>query len=260
LTPADELIAPADESVAIGNVALSRRRSFGSRHFSVLENTRAVNMLQIRIQRAFLFAAVCITATLGVAGSAQAVVYTGHWDPAYGPSFPSLGWEGDASFFIPNACLAGSGWIANTDPCAAGAMKVLSADVDFYNAADPSRAAVETLTFDPNVLVYKMFVAGHQLQAVSTDFLGPVQGFASIAGGGADYFDLKFLELETENVQLFQTVGHTDPICAFTGTPAGCGFSATRPTLVLIPVPEPNIAALMLGGLAFGWMARRRRR
>lgn len=217
-------------------------------------------MSQTRIRSALIYAAVCVAAVLGGAGPARAAIYTGNWDPLYGPAFPSLGWEGSATFFIPDACLSGSGWIANTDACAGGEMKVLSAEVDVYNASDPSRAVVEGLDFDPNVLVYKMRVDDNQLTGVSTDFLGPVPAFASIAGGGAYYFDLKFFEAVTENVQLFHTIGHTDPICAYTGTPEGCGFSATRPTMVLTAVPEPSTFALCLGGLVIGWRVRRRRR
>jgi len=137
------------------------------------------------------------------------------------------------------------------------------ANVSFYNIGDPLAMPVETLTFDPNVLVYKMHVGGNQLDGVSTDFLGPVQAFSSLAGGGVNYFDLKFLEAVTNNVQLFHTVGHTDPICAYTGVPAGCGISETSPTmtltLVTAPIPEPETYALYIAGLGAAWFAKRRR-
>ena len=108
-----------------------------------------------------------------------------------------------------------------------------------------------------------MHVGGNQLDGVSTDFLGPVQAFSSLAGGGVNYFDLKFLEAVTNNVQLFHTVGHTDPICAYTGVPAGCGISETSPTmtltLVTAPIPEPETYALYIAGLGAAWFAKRRR-
>lgn len=109
-----------------------------------------------------------------------------------------------------------------------------------------------------------MRVDDNQLTGVSTDFFGPVQAFASIAGGGNSYFDLKFFEKVTENVQLFRS--------CFTQSAAGtrlapttpsledCGVSATQPTMVFAPVPEPGSFALCLGGLVTGWMVRRRRR
>lgn len=220
-------------------------------------------MLQSRVTKSVLGAAIMVAAVLGGGAPAQAAVYTGEWDPAYGAAFPSLGWKGSASFFIPDACLAGAGWIENVNACSGGGMKVLGAAVTFYNLASPS-AAVETLTFDPNGTVYKMFVSAGTLGGVSTDFLGPAHATSSIAGEGAYYFDLKFLEALTANVKLYHTVGSTDPICAFTGSPLGCGFSSTSPTITLrlVPaVPEPQTYALLLAGLAvIGFVARRRRR
>ena len=64
-------------------------------------------------------------------------------------------------------------------------------------------------------------------------------------------------------MQLFHTVGHTDPICAYTGVPAGCGISETSPTmtltLVTAPIPEPETYALYIAGLGAAWFAKRRR-
>ena len=105
-------------------------------------------MVQRRTRNVLLSAAFCAAAAIS-GGAAQAAIYTGNWDPAYGASFEGLGWKGTASFFIPDACLASSGWIANTDACAGGGMQVLGANVSFYNIADPMATPVETLTFDP---------------------------------------------------------------------------------------------------------------
>ncbi len=217
----------------------------------------------------------CIAASVGVAATlasvtpAQAAIYTGHWDPGYGAPFPDLGWEGNAMFSIPDACLARSGWVSNVDDCSGGGMKILSAEVDFYSLSAPTTFAssrtmvapthiVETLTFDPNVAVYKMFVSGNKLQAVSSNFLGPVQATSSIAGGGAYYFDLKFFESTSNNVGLYHTLGYADPICAYTGVPAGCGMSSSMPTMTLTLVPEPGTFALAMLGLA-GLLGVRRR-
>ena len=85
-------------------------------------------MVQRRTRNVLLSAAFCAAAAMS-GGAAQAAIYTGNWDPAYGASFEGLGWKGTASFFIPDACLASSGWIANTDGCAGGGMQVLGANV-----------------------------------------------------------------------------------------------------------------------------------
>ncbi|MEO7851449.1 MAG: hypothetical protein ABIR94_04220, partial [Rubrivivax sp.] len=55
-----------------------------------------------------LFSAVLLgaAATLGGAGTAQAALYTGKWDPAYGSIFPVLGWSATAVIYVPDPCLA----------------------------------------------------------------------------------------------------------------------------------------------------------
>ena len=211
------------------------------------------------VKKMWFAASVCAAAALASITPAQAAIYTGHWDPAYGAAFPELGWEGDATFFIPDACLASSGWISNVDSCSGGGMKILSAEINFYDLAAPT-TTIETLTFDPNVAVYKMYVEANQLQAVSANFLGPVQATSSIAGGGAYYFDLKFLESTSNNVALYHTLGYADPICAYTGVPAGCGMSSSMPTMTITPVAEPGTFALALLGMAGLLGVRRLRR
>ena len=47
-----------------------------------------------------------VAATFGGTGSAQAAIYTGNWDPAYGGIFPGLGWSATAHFDVPGSCLA----------------------------------------------------------------------------------------------------------------------------------------------------------
>ena len=221
------------------------------------------------IKKMCIAASVGLAATLASVTPAQAAIYTGHWDPDYGSAFPDLGWEGNATFSIPDACLARSGWVSNVDDCSGGGMKILSAEVSFYSLSSSptfseSKAMVaptnivETLTFDPNVAVYKMYVSGNQLQAVSSNFLGPVQATSSIAGGGAYYFDLKFFESTSNNVGLYHTLGYADPLCAYTGVPAGCGMSSSTPTMTLSLVPEPSTLALALLGLT-GLLGLRRR-
>ena len=49
-------------------------------------------------------------------------------------------------FFIPDSCLALSGLISNGNACSNGGMQVLSAEVTFYDFANPS-TIYETLTF-----------------------------------------------------------------------------------------------------------------
>src|SRR5512134_1643547 len=91
-------------------------------------------------------AVVAVAASFAFAAPAHAVIYTGDWDPAFGSAFPDLGWRGDATFFIPDACVGLSGWVFNFGQCSG--MKILEAEVEFYSLSDPTEATLETLVFD----------------------------------------------------------------------------------------------------------------
>lgn len=227
-----------------------------------------LNFIETRAARFLALSAVLA----GSLGSASAAVYVGRWDPGYGAPFDALGWRGEATFEIPDACLTGSGFINNGASCSAGGMKVLSAEVDFYDIND-EETVVETLTFDPMVLVYGMRVVGNQLAGVSTNFFAPELATSAIAGiGTVDYFfHLKFFEGQdvsegSRGVRLFHTPDGSDPTCAFNyqGSPnfnPMCGFSATIATVRFSPIPEPQTYALLFAALgAIGLVSGRRRR
>ena len=96
-----------------------------------------------------LRAALALVTSLVLAGSAQALLFTGKWDPAFSADFPDLGWQGEAKFFVPDACLSLDGWVSNSDPCSMSGMRLLGAEIDFYRLSDPANAAFhETLLFD----------------------------------------------------------------------------------------------------------------
>jgi len=146
-------------------------------------------MVQRRTRNALLSAAFCAAAALS-SGAAQAAIYSGNWDPAYGASFAGLGWKGTATFFIPDTCLASSGWIANTDGCAGGEMKVLSDGRDPYISAD-SRFVVFT-SKAPDVLKEDVYLFDREagfVRRISVDSTGarPPAGWSgtpSISGDG----------------------------------------------------------------------------
>ena len=233
-------------------------------------------MVQQRVGQGFRSVLLAAVAAAGAAAPAQAAVYTGTWDPAYGAAFPDLGWKGKATFFIPDACLAlTSTWVANNAACSGNAMKVLDAQLSFYDlTTDPSGTGTPAQTFsfvDPNTpLVYEMFVgANNQLQGVSTAFFAPVAPSTpealAIAGNGSAFFHLAFLKevspANTPSVQLYHTDIFTNPVCLFLGQCKG-GVGAEKAILEIAPaIPEPSTYALMLGGLAaLAAVARRRRR
>ena len=229
-------------------------------------------MLNTRARAALVGAAVFVAAMLGGAESARAAIYRGNWDPAYGAPFTDLGWKGTATFFIPDACLSGTALVANSAACSSNGMKMLGANVSFYNATlDPLGLNIlETLTYSPPApYVYSMQVTNSVLTGINTGFSDPAIASSSIAGSGFYSFDLKFYVTRTGtgSVQLFHSPIGMDPTCAYDypgslNYDPRCGFNdpGNAPTLTLTLVPEPATVALVLAGLvAIGLTVRRRR-
>ena len=197
---------------------------------------------------------------LGTTGSARAATYTGHYDPAYGGIFPQLGWEASALFDVPDACLAiGNGTNIPISGACAG-FDVLSAEVSFYNVANPG-TILNSYALDPNVIVNGINIAGGHLAGIDTGFFDFFIPQLDIAGGGAFGFSL-ILFGGNQAQLIFANPAQTSPGCAFLPVPgAHCGISENAATGVFAPVPEPETLALMLAGLgAIGISARRRRR
>ena len=202
-------------------------------------------------------------AALGSAGSAQAALYTGNYDPAYGGIFPELGWQASALFDVPESCLAiGTGSnIPISGPCAG--FDVLSAEVSFYNVANPG-AILNSYALDPNVIVNGINLAGGHLAGIDTGFFDFFVSELLIAGSGQYGFSL-ILFGGNQAQLIFANPPQTSPGCAFLPVPgASCGISANAATGVFAPVSEvsePETLALTLAGLgAIGLVARRRRR
>ena len=103
------------------------------------------------LSRIFVRGLLALALVVGVTAvaPARAVTYVGQWDPAFGSDFPDLGWRGEVSFFVPNACLALTGFVSNANACSGFDMKFLGAEVEFYKVSDPTNPAFqETLVFD----------------------------------------------------------------------------------------------------------------
>ena len=198
--------------------------------------------------------------TLGSAGSVQAALYTGNYDPAYGGIFPQLGWQASAVFDVPDSCLAiGTGNnIPISGPCAG--VDVLSAEVSFYNIANPD-TILNSYALDPNVIVNGINLAGGHLAGIDTGFFDFFVSELSIAGSGQYGFSLILFGGNLAQL-IFANPPQTSPACAFFPVPgASCGSSANPAIGVFAPLPEPETLALMLTGLgAIGLVARRRRR
>jgi len=197
-------------------------------------------------------------AALTCAMSANAIVYRGSWDPAFGAAFPDLGWNGVGEFYVPDACLAMSGVVYNSDPCSGGTMSILSADVGFYKLSDPDNPAYqETLSYTmPSMAVNSMTITDGALSGLDGTFLYSIASTLPIAGGPYTEFRLFFDE----------DVAGMFYISRPPGGPVTWGVSDYnppdgKPLIIFTPVPEPGTTALMLAGLAaVGFIASRRRK
>lgn len=201
-------------------------------------------------------------ATLGSPGSAQAALYTGRWDPAYGSIFPSLGWEASAVFDVPDGCLAlGNGNNIPISGSCAG-FSILSAGVDLYNVASPG-TILQSFDLNTNAIVNGISIAGGQLTGIDTGFFDFFVPTLAIAGSGDYSFSLILYGGNLAQL-IYANPTATSPGCAFLPVNgASCGISATPATGVfaLAPIPEPETYVLMLAGLgAIAFAARRRRR
>ena len=200
-------------------------------------------------------------ATFGGTGTAHAALYTGSWDPAYGAFFPGLGWSAKAVFDVPASCLAINGnYLPVSGNCAG--FDVLSAQVSFYNTADPG-TNLGTYNLDTDVTVTGIDIAGGALTGVYTDHFDYFIPSLGLAGGGMYSFSLILYGGNLAQL-IYANPQTASPFCATIAVPGEtCGMSENPAVGVFTatPIPEPETFLLMLAGLgAIGLSARKRRR
>jgi len=186
---------------------------------------------------------------------AQAAIYAGAWDPAFGDAFPDLGWRGEARFYLPDACLAEDGWVLNTDACSAEQMSLLGAEVIFYSLSDPTNPALqETLLFDvASSAVVAMELEDGMLTAVLGSFVYSRPSTLPLAGAPDTDFVLFFEERLARLSYLLFPPG-VPPIWGVSDSnpPDGAPFITFR------RVPEPGTGLALVGILALVALRRPR--
>jgi hypothetical protein len=226
-------------------------------------------MFAKRVRAAAIGTAFGLVGLFGSVGSAQAAVYAGHWDPIVGGQFADLGWDASAIFSVPDSCLAAGTATFTISQCPGFA--VLSAQLDFYNKADPSDI-LQSFNFLPtspsdvvSVNITGFGITDGQLTSVKAGYFAsvvPSGDWDTIAGGGDYAFALTLLGTQAGLAYISPTdesPACTSPDAANPGD--DCGFSArSEPGTFIAVVPEPETYALMFAGLGMmGFIARRRK-
>jgi hypothetical protein len=199
-----------------------------------------------------VFTAVVVVLASAYIAPSNAAFIVGKWDPAFGPDFPDLGWSGEATFFVPDACLGKSGWVFNFEPCSNNGMKIVSADVEFYKLSDPTNAAFqETLAFHtPSSLVIRMNIENAMLAGLSGSFDYFVPSTKGLAGWPYTKFVL-FFEGDIARMSFVSNPPNGQETRGDSNADARITFRV---------VPEPGSLALSgIALLAFAVFSRRRR-
>lgn len=194
------------------------------------------------------FAWVCI------AGSAQAAVYTGVWDPLYGAPFTNLGWRGTATYVVPDTCeISGTGDVSNALDCGSAAA-VSSAVVEFYDASATVQSTLATLNFNPSSMLIGTlrYLNGNldQLTTTASNLVAAGSGLTAFGVLPTVAFSLQF---NLNGPQLAWQY------CANQRTDCESGVNRFAPQFSISRVPEPG--SLWLSGLAVAALlaaARRR--
>jgi hypothetical protein len=228
---------------------------------------RKLKMASSALFRTLLAGLVAIAGVLGAAVPARAAIFVGQMDPAVGPSAPNLGFSLTFSFYVPDACLALSGFVDNTNACVSGPsdyLKYFDASINLYNTSNPSNILLTVgITSEP---ITNVLISGGLLAGINTD-----SNYLNVIGNSITVYNTDASVLYNGPLSFNFSAPDTNPTHAtayvytcnpYSNYPVGCASSTqsnpATPSFSL--VPEPTSVALVITALAAaGWSARRRR-
>ena len=233
--------------------------------------------------RAKAFAAlfVGLAAVLAPVHQAGAAIFIGTFDPSFGGNLADLGFRGQATFDVPDACLGQTGFlVSNSDPCSNGGMFMTAATVELYRFSNPLAPTLATTSFAPPPvsLIDALFgtapLTGQPtLLGVNTPVVGPrLVNVTDLLG--SIYSGNLWLEFHQPDPTPILTLASVSPFAAAGAYLFACDPSLDQSlssasctqiqsnvaTVRFTRVPEPATAGLVLLAIAGIAVVRRRRR
>jgi PEP-CTERM putative exosortase interaction domain len=201
-------------------------------------------------------------AVLAAPGTARAAVYVGSFDPAFGPAIPNLGFRGQGTFFVPDACLSLTGFVTFAD---CPGMSITSGFIDFYDTrSTPPPPTLVSQSYVPPAqdLIEILLGGGGNLLAVETGAIGPK--FVDVPdtfGDGSLFAGNTWLEFQDGHLSDGPAFAAGAYLLACPGD--GCGVDVADRSNTAITtftrVPEPGSIGLVATALAIVAFLRRRR-
>jgi PEP-CTERM motif len=217
-------------------------------------------------------------AVLSMSAPAQAAIYTGTFDPAFGGNFSGLGWRGEVRIDVPQACLdLGNANSTNDVECQSISLQL--ARLELYDVPAESQTP-DVMNVLNAFSLFGIEVAGGTVVGINASmFIGqwvapagtlvaPVVPWYDSYRYGLDLFgDEATLAAYSTSVGTNSSTGNTEDLlpgnCPWDGDYAIC-TSATNAkiTFTRLPnqVPEPGSLLLAGAALAAAAATRRRRR
>ena len=219
--------------------------------------------------------AVAVAGSLLAAASVAQAGVIAAFDPVFGGIYPQLGFKGNVTFDVTDACYSmGSGLLATGGACA---ITATVGEVDFYASADLTRTTV------PNIvsLTPSSFPTGYVTSFFLDALSGQITGFNTL---DSNIFGVSVPSLGvTTSMVLYFTTSTPILIAGISAAPAATipgvggaflrncssideggaclsdtGDTSNRATLTVTRIPEPDSVALAMLGLGALALTRRR--